>query len=226
MAAHIVESSKSMMTHTGKTDSSPLREGTLVFWNDEKGFGFVRPAEGGEDYFVHISVFDKQLPRRPEIADRVLYREATDKPGKKRLAYAALKGVVMGQGSVRGILTKSRPPQMSLLICIPLILSSYIIWRFNNPLPLMSYVFLSILTIILYGYDKRHAITGEWRIPEVYMHALEIMGGWPGSLIAQIDFSHKTRKSPYRRRLWLIIGLHGIAWGAFLTYHLWPRFFP
>lgn len=223
MAAHTVEHPKS---HPGKTDPTTLREGTLVYWNDEKGFGFVRPIEGGEDYFAHISVFDKQLTRRPNIADRVLYEAASDTPGKKRLSYALLKDATQPASVVKGILTRSRPPLLNVLIVIPLILSSYIIWHFNNPLPLMSYVFLSILTIILYGFDKRHAIQGQWRIPEMYIHVLEIMGGWPGSLIAQIDFSHKIRKSPYRRRLWLIIGLHGIAWAAFLTHHLWPRLLP
>ncbi|MGI9213672.1 MAG: DUF1294 domain-containing protein [Methylococcaceae bacterium] len=213
------------MTKTENIDLASLKEGTLVFWNDEKGFGFVRPLKGGEDYFAHISVFDRQQNRRPEIADRVLYREAPDDSGRRRLAYASLKGVEREPpGAALGILTKTRPPQISALICVPLVLSSYIIWHFNNPLPLMSYVFLSILTMVLYGFDKRHAIQGDWRIPELYIHILEIMGGWPGSLIAQIDFSHKTRKSPYRRRLRLIIVAHGVAWAAFLSYHLWPRF--
>ena len=213
------------MNKTDPVDALSLREGTLVFWNDDKGFGFVRPLDGGDDYFAHISVFDRQQSRRPEIADRVLFREATDSPGKRRLSYALLKGAEREMpGAVRGILTKSRPPLVSALICVPLILSSYIIWHFNNPLPLMSYVFLSILTMVLYGFDKRHAIQGDWRIPEMYIHVREIMGGWPGSLIAQIDFSHKTRKSPYRRRLQLIIAAHGLAWTAFLIHHLWPRF--
>ncbi len=196
-----------------------------MYWNDEKGFGFVRPAEGGEDYFAHISVFEKPLPRRPDIADRVLYQAATDTPGKKRLAYAVLKEAAQPASVVKGILTRSRPRRLNVLIVLPLLLSSYIIWAFNNPLPLMSYVFLSILAIVLYGFDKRHAIQGQWRIPDMYIHVLEFMGGWPGSLIAQIDFSHKIRKSPYRRRLWLIIGLHGIAWSIFLIYHLWPQVF-
>jgi uncharacterized membrane protein YsdA (DUF1294 family)/cold shock CspA family protein len=213
------------MSKTDRIDVTSLREGTLVFWNDEKGFGFVRPADGSEDYFAHISVFDRQQVRRPEIADRVLYQEALDPQGRRRLSYAMLKGAEReAPGTVRGILTKSRPPHVSALICVPLVLSSYIIWHFNNPLPLMSYVFLSILTMVLYGYDKRHAIQGQWRIPELYIHVLEILGGWPGSLIAQIDFSHKTRKSLYRRRLQLIIAAHGVAWGIFLAFHFWPRF--
>ena len=30
-------------------------DGTLKSWNDERGFGFLAPLEGGEDVFVHFS---------------------------------------------------------------------------------------------------------------------------------------------------------------------------
>jgi uncharacterized membrane protein YsdA (DUF1294 family)/cold shock CspA family protein len=222
LAANTFDKPKTTVSGRAAPDISDLTEGTLVFWNDDKGFGFVRPVAGGDDYFVHISVFDKRLTRRPEIADRVFYREATDTPGKKRLSYAVIKGADLeNKRIIKGILTKPRSPYVNFLIILPLLLSSYLIWLGNNPLPFISYVFLSILTIILYGYDKQHAITGQWRIPEIYMHVLELMGGWPGALMGQNDFSHKTRKSAYRRRLWLIIALHGVVWTAYLASKYW-----
>jgi cold shock CspA family protein len=34
-------------------------EGTLSKWNDERGFGFITPSQGGQEIFVHVSAFPK-----------------------------------------------------------------------------------------------------------------------------------------------------------------------
>jgi uncharacterized membrane protein YsdA (DUF1294 family) len=85
----------------------------------------------------------------------------------------------------------------------------------KNPIPFFSYMIMSILTMILYGTDKANAATRKWRIPESYFHMLELMGGWPGALMAQNQFRHKTRLSTYLYVLRGIIAIHLLAWAAF-----------
>lgn len=58
-------------------------EGTLTKWNDDRGFGFITPTNGGPEVFVHISVFPKD-GRRPTIGERLTFEIETDGVGKKR----------------------------------------------------------------------------------------------------------------------------------------------
>lgn len=57
--------------------------GTLTKWNQDRGFGFIQPAEGGEAVFVHVSEFPKMggPPRNGEV---ISYEIHTGKDGRLR----------------------------------------------------------------------------------------------------------------------------------------------
>ena len=81
-----------------------------------------------------------------------------------------------------------------------------------SPLPLLAYGVASLLAFGLYRYDKQQAKAGQWRTPEKILHGVELLGGWPGALVAQQMFRHKTRKWSYQLLFWLIVVVHQVVW--------------
>jgi uncharacterized membrane protein YsdA (DUF1294 family) len=60
------------------------------------------------------------------------------------------------------------------------------------------YLAASLAAVIAYGIDKSAAQSGAWRTRERTLHVPALMGGWPGALVAQTVFRHKSRKASFR----------------------------
>ena len=56
--------------------------GTVKFFNDSKGYGFIAPESGGNDAFVHISEVEKSGMRTLRENQRVSYDLQEDRRGK------------------------------------------------------------------------------------------------------------------------------------------------
>jgi uncharacterized membrane protein YsdA (DUF1294 family) len=76
------------------------------------------------------------------------------------------------------------------------------------------YLVMSLIAVVIYGIDKRRAERGGWRIPERTLHLLELLGGWPGALLAQRMFRHKRWKLSFMLVFWAIVALHVAGWVA------------
>jgi CspA family cold shock protein len=59
-----------------------MTTGTVKFFNENKGYGFIAPDEGGNDAFVHISALERSGMRTLRENQRVSYDLQEDRRGK------------------------------------------------------------------------------------------------------------------------------------------------
>ena len=60
-----------------------MPQGTVKFFNDMKGFGFITPDGGGTDAFVHVSALEASGMRSLAQNQRVEYDLAPDRRGRE-----------------------------------------------------------------------------------------------------------------------------------------------
>ncbi len=89
--------------------------------------------------------------------------------------------------------------------------------------PVLGYpiwvVGISVVAFLFYGWDKHQAKNDGWRVPEKRLHALAFLGGWPGAMLGQQFFRHKTQKTDFKIANWLAAGLHA----ALVVWYLYSR---
>ena len=83
-------------------------EGTLAKWNEDRGFGFIQPTEGGQELFAHISAFPRD-GQRPQLHENLSFEVALGQGGKKKAVS------IQRQRAVSPLSSGSRrvPPQMA-----------------------------------------------------------------------------------------------------------------
>src|SRR5262249_52453079 len=73
---------------------------------------------------------------------------------------------------------------------------------------LMVVALMSLVCFIAYGLDKRQAANGGRRVSERTLHLMAFLGGWPGALLGQRQFRHKTQKVAFPMVFWMVVVLH------------------
>jgi CspA family cold shock protein len=56
-----------------------MATGTVKFFNSQKGFGFIQPADGSKDVFVHISAVEKAGMRTLMEGQKVNFEIVTER---------------------------------------------------------------------------------------------------------------------------------------------------
>lgn len=67
-------------------------KGVLKTWKDDRGFGFIKPDDGSDDIFIHISAL-KGFVRRPYRGDVIYYEVEQSEDGKSKAVNARIEGV-------------------------------------------------------------------------------------------------------------------------------------
>lgn len=182
-------------------------QGRLTDWNDEKGFGFVTPDNGGLRAFVHIKAFSYRT-RRPRQGDVITYQLGWDPDGRPRAQNILFREVRPAKGSARPSLDLKSVAHYALAITsLVAVVILAAIGKMSWIIPL-AYVAVSLLLFCIYAFDKSAAMNRRYRTSEATLHWLSLLGGWPGALVAQSLFRHKTNKVSYRVTFFFIVSIH------------------
>lgn len=83
----------------------------------------------------------------------------------------------------------------------------------------MWFVLVSALTLLIYGADKLAARKAWRRVPESTLLICGFVGGWPGAIIGQQLFRHKTQKQPFKTYFMVSVVLNVVVLAAWRFYH-------
>jgi uncharacterized membrane protein YsdA (DUF1294 family)/cold shock CspA family protein len=182
--------------------------GRITNWNDDKGFGFVVPNDGGTRAFVHINQFQRGS-RRPVAGDLISYLASVDARGRTNARQIRHAGQKIETPRV-----PSRVPRAALGVCA---LVAGVAGVSLGLLPMLlvgPYFAMSALSYLMYRSDKVAARSDAQRTPEASLHLVDLLAGWPGALIAQQQFRHKTAKRSFQVVFWatVVVNLAAAAW--------------
>lgn len=180
-------------------------EGILKTWNDDRGFGFIQPSQGGAEVFVHIKAFSARNVR-PQVNQRVYFDIELGPEGKPRAKNVHLSRPVASQFRQEKVAPASWGTVSFLAIPAFVFLFGVVSLLWQPPLILAAvYLTVSAFTFVIYAMDKSAAKTGAWRTSESTLHWLSLFGGWPGALIGQHLLRHKSSKAPFRFVFWVTV---------------------
>ncbi|HEX7890518.1 MAG TPA: cold shock and DUF1294 domain-containing protein [Ramlibacter sp.] len=205
------------------------KEGTIVRWDETKGFGFIRSGAFAQDVFVHVRDYRPHSGEAPRPGQRVTFEDIH--VGGKGPRAVAVQPVAAPEASVRrdrGARAPSTPrrepgrrpvraPGSGAGIALPLMAAygfalAWLVWQRQVPWWVLPASFiLNLATFFAYWQDKYAARKRRWRVKEDTLHLMSLAGGWGGAWFAQQVLRHKSVKASFRSTYRATVTLHCAA---------------
>jgi len=179
------------------------RTGTIVKFNEERGFGFIAPDANTGDVFFHISTVSGD---RIGLAAGEAVRFELGLGTNGRIQAKRVQRSVVKRHDWR-VLEALLPVNLFALAMTVLAKFGYVSWGV-----VIAYGVMSVISFWAYAGDKDSARGGYRRTSEATLHTLDLLGGWPGGMLARGFLRHKSRKVSFRVHSGLIVTFHIVAW--------------
>jgi len=198
-------------------------QGELIEWDDDRGFGFIRPHGGQDRLFVHISQIGR-IATRPRVGDTLTYSIGRGRNGGPAAVRVSIAGAnpFKARALARGAEPASAPShhhQLRTWLGLFLLALLAIGWLTGSVPTVMAlvYLVLSAASAWLYYADKQSAEAGEWRTSEDMLHGIDLAFGVIGGLLAQQIFRHKTAKRGFAAITYVIAAVHALWLAGLVT---------
>lgn len=194
------------------------KQGTVVRWQDDRGFGFIRSPASTADVFFHIRDYRGDGEPRQGLA--VTFDEIhVGGKGPRAMAVQATHDVAPRRLSPP---RSGRQPQthagtatwsgamftLALMAAYAVVLAWSILEKTLPWWVLPTSLLVNLAAFWAYWHDKHSAANRRWRTREDTLHLWSLLGGWGGAWFAQRIHRHKTRKASFQETYWATVALH------------------
>ena len=178
---------------------TPQFTGRIVEWDRERGCGWV-DSEVSESFCTGGSL--RKRRQRPAAGDEIRLNPGTGPTGEICAKNAVHVKVAGGRGSgssLRQAAGSFGTVALVLLVAVPIFPIAAIAKLRIHPAVAAVYALLvNSVVYLVYASDKKRAQEAAWRVPEIVLHCLELVGGWPGAVVAQRRLPNKGVKLTYQ----------------------------